>query len=226
MKILINASLVFIVTLTATSHAGMVYPETEYNESYSNNLPIQDGKDVNKIKKPLFEGGKIKGKKETGTFKGLKYRIYSDKSGVIQGLPENTLDFSSYEEFGTNWLLGCKIDEMNDTHFCYLDRKDLRVGIGQDGKTFIWIGNNHYPDSNIALRVDKNKPITASEERGFTESQSLEIIEQLKKGTSVLTRYNKWPYQSNEDQSFKTFGFPQAWEMLQRVYRSVDEDKL
>jgi hypothetical protein len=224
MKILINLSLVFIVTLTATSHARMVDPETVHNESYSNNLPIQDGKDVKKIKKTLFEGGKIRGGEETGTFKGIKYRIFSDKSGAIQGLPENTLE--SFKEYGTNWSLGCSIDEMDDTHFCYLDRKDLRVGIWKDGKTFIWIGNNHYPGSNIALRVDKNKPIIASEERGFTDSQSLEIIEQLKKGTSVLTRYKEWPYQSNEDQSFKTFGFPQAWEILQRVYSSVDEDKL
>lgn len=158
---------------------------------------------------------------EEGIYKGVKYRIYySDGSGSVQGLPANTLDYVG-DNIGTNWSIQCKLDKMDDTHWCSLDRGDLRVGIWKDGTPFVSVGSSHYPNSMIAVRVDKNKPISASEKTGFTKAQSAEIIEQLKKGSSILTRYQEWPYQRNKDTSIDLFGFPQAWEILQKIYSSV-----
>lgn len=158
---------------------------------------------------------------ETGTYEGIKYKIwFSDGSGKVQGLPENTLDVLS-DVHGTNWGRVCRLDEMDDTHWCYLDKKDLRIGIWKDGTPFVSIGHSHYPNSTVAVRVGGNKPIKASENTGFTKAQSVEIVEQLKKGNSVLTRYQEWPYQSNKDTSMELFGFPQAWAILQKIYESA-----
>lgn len=69
---------------------------------------------------------------ETGTYEGVKYRIYfSDGSGTIQGLPTNTLDYVG-DKYGTNWSTQCRFDEM-DTHWCSLNREDLQIGILKDG---------------------------------------------------------------------------------------------
>lgn len=236
MKRVIAASFVLAVVLAQTSHAEMVCPETEYDKEYKNNLPTLDEEEIIQINSPLFQGGKIKcdvsfsyktlknNKRmriETGTLEGVKYRIYfSDGSGTVQGLPTNTLDYVG-DKHGTNWSTQCKLDEMDDTHWCSLHRENLQIGIWKDGTPFVSVGSSHYPNSNIAVRVDKNKPITASEKTGFTKAQSLEVIGQLKKGHSVLTRYQEWPYQSNKDTSMELFGFPQAWEILQKLHESV-----
>lgn len=211
--------------------------EIEYDRGYNSNLPTLNGEEIIQVNSPLFQGGKIKcdvsfsyktlknnerKRIETGILEGVKYRIhFSDGSGTVQGLPTSTLDYDR-DKYGTNWSMSCKLDKMDDTHWCSLDREDLRVGIWKDGTPFVSVGNSHYPGSNIVVRVDKNEPITASEKTGFTKTQSLEIIGQLKKGSSVLTRYQKWPYQSNKDKSTELFGFLQVWAILQKLHESVE----
>ena len=72
------------------------------------------------------------------------------------------------------------------------------------------------------IRVEKNKPFTTPESTGFSSSQAASIIEQLKTGKSVLTRYQEWPYRVDKDTPVDLFGFPQAWEILNKVYESID----
>ncbi|MCJ7662980.1 MAG: hypothetical protein MUO24_01930 [Desulfobacterales bacterium] len=218
------------------SRAEIVCPEIEYDESYKSNLPTVDEEEIIQSDRALFPNGILKcqvsfsyktlknNKRmriEEGTYDGVRYRIFfSDGSGSIQGLPTNTLYYVK-DKYGTNWSTQCKLDEMDDTHWCSLNKGDLRVGIWKDGTLFVSVGSSHYPNSKIAVRVDKNKPISASEKSGFTKAQSEAIIEELMKGNSVLTRYQEWPYQSNKDKSVDLFGFPQAWEILQKIYKSV-----
>lgn len=239
MKRIIAASFLFLLFGVHTSQAGMVCPETEYEEGYKSNLPTVDGKDIFQINSSLFPNGRVKChitsyvtfknntryRIEEGTYEGVKYRIfYTDGSGSVQGLPTNTLDYVG-DTSGTNWSTQCRLDEMDDTHWCSIAKGDLLVGIWKDGTPFVTVGSSHYPYSNIVVRVDKNKPISASEKDGFTKAQSVEIIEQLKKGGSVLTRYQEWPYQSNKDKSIELFGFPQAWAILQKMHKSVKPQK-
>jgi hypothetical protein len=235
--------IIFSVFATSFSHANkteMVCADTKFDNGYKSGVAIVDEDELIKVNNTLFKNGTIicnvsfdyktlKNNKrmriETGTYDGIKYRIYfSDGSGTIQGLSTNTLDNIS-DKYETNWSTRCKRDEMDDKHWCSLGREDLRIGIWKDGTPFVSIGSSHYPDSDIAIRVDKNKPITASEKIGFTNAQSLEIIDQLKKGNSVLTRYQEWPYQSNKDTSLELFGFPQAWEILQKIYESANSQQ-
>lgn len=230
---------VFLV-FSQTSYAESICFETSYGGSYKSSFPTVDSEEIIRTSMPLFQGGKIKcdvsldfkllnvnikTRVEEGFLEGVKYRVYlSDGSGSIQGLSTNTLDYTK-DKYDANWSTQCQIDEMDDTHWCSLGREDLRIGIWKDGTPFVSVGSSHYPDSNIAVRIDKNKPITALEKNGFTNTQSLEIIRQLKEGKLVLTRYQEWPYQSNKDRSMDVFGFPQAWKILQKVYESIGERK-
>ena len=240
MKWFMGTFFVFATVCSQASYAGMVCADTKFDKGYKSNLAIIDEDELIKGNNALFQSGTItcnvsfdykalknnkRMRTETGSHDGIKYRIYfSDGSGTVQGLPTNTLDYVG-DQHGTNWSTRCKRDEMDDTHWCALDRGDLRIGIWKDGTPFVSIGNSHYPNSDIAIRVDKNKPITASEKIGFTSAQSLETIDQLKKGNSVLTRYQEWPYQSNKDKSLELFGFPQAWEILQKIHESAKSHK-
>jgi len=228
---------ILILFCVSSSSAEMICPKTEYDKNYKSNLPIIDKQEIIGRSEPLMPHGNIRCKVEynyktfknnlrwrieEGIYQGIKYRIYfSDGSGSIQGLPTNTLEYL-HDEYGTNWSTLCEIDKMNDTHWCFLEKRDLRVIMWKDGTLFVAIGSNHYPGSKMVVRVDKNKPISAPEKSGFTAAQTRSIIGQLIVGSTVVTRYKKWPYQSNNDESFELFGFPQALEILKKIYDSVE----
>ena len=197
---IISICFVFSISLSHTGYAEMQCPEIDYNSDYTGSYPTIDAAEIIQIDGPLFAGGRVKcdisldyktlknnerKRIEEGTYKGIKYRIYySDGSGAIQGQSTNILDYIK-DKRGTNWATHCEADEMDDTHWCSLNKKDLRVSIWKDGTPFVSVGYSYYPGSKIAVRIDKNKPITANEKRGFTKAQSLKIIKQLKKGDSV-----------------------------------------
>ncbi|ELR67952.1 hypothetical protein C942_00260 [Photobacterium marinum] len=222
------------------SYAQMICPKIKYEKDYKSNLPTLDEDEIINKNKALIPGGELtckvsfsyktlKNNKryriEEGLHDGVKYRIFfSDGSGSIQGLAQNKLDYVN-DKLGTNWSMRCDVDGMDDSHWCSIDKGDLRVGIWKDGTFFVSVGSNHYPNSKVVVRINKNKPISASENIGFTKEKSIKIIEQLESGSSVLTRYQEWPYQSNIDTSTDLFGFSQAWFILQKVYESVGEHK-
>ena len=94
------------------------------------------------------------------------------------------------------------------------------VGVRKNGTPFIVIGRDHFPKSNIAIRIDQQTPISANAEDGFTSAQVSQIIEQLKSGSKALTRYQEWPYEKNKDQALDLYGFPEAWEIINTVSRT------
>jgi len=214
----------------------IICTETEYDSGYIKKLPTIDQEEIFQLKNPLFENSKVKYRVtlgrgsplhnkrlriEEGILENVKFRIYyTDGSGTIQGLPTNTLSVIK-DKSGSNWDISVRIDKMDDTHFCFLSRGDLVVGIWKDGAPFVRVGSSHYPNSNIAVRVDKNEPVSAPEKTGFTNAQAARIVEQLSKGKSLLTRYQEWPNQSYKDKSIELFGFPQAWAILQKIFNSV-----
>jgi len=216
--------------------AEIVCPSTEYGAGYQRNLSIVDSNELITAQGPLLPGGKVvckvslnsqtlrnnsRARTEEGVYKGIKYRIYySDGSGSVQGLPSNTLDYI-HDEHRTNWSTGCKKDEMDDTRWCSLHKGDLQVLIWKDGSHSVGVGSNHYPGSSITVRIDKGRPISAAEETGFSKQQSESILGHLKKGVSVLTRYQEWPYISDKDKIIELFGFNEAWEILGIVYKAA-----
>lgn len=210
--------------------------ESKRGDNYKTGLETIDGEEIINLKGALFPEGKIKceinadyfkptanktQRVEVGALNGVKYRIfYSDGSGTIQGLPNSTLDYGtgSYDD---HWSIGCKLDEMDDSHWCYIKKKDLMVGLWKDGKAFVSIGSDHYPSSQVTIRVDKLQPISAPEKIGFSNEQVTAIIGQLSKGSSALTRYQEWPYKSNIDKPIDLYGFSQALQILKKVHTSI-----
>lgn len=207
--------------------------EDNNGDGIENIMEYDDEKEIFNMNTALFPEGKILCKVsmrgsgytflriEEGHLNGVKYRLYySDASGIIQGLSTNTLD-TIKDSSSDNWSIKCEQDGMDDSHWCQIRKKDLIVGIWKDGKTFIHIGHDHYPSSQVTIRIDKLASISANEKSGFSAQQTDIILNQLLKGSSALTRYQEWPYQSYIDQPLDLFGFFQAFSILQKVYESI-----
>ena len=220
------------MAFSAVTYAEADCPNTKYDSDYKKNLPTVMRDELIKTNTPLFANGKItcliglnfrkmseneKLRIETGSFKNIKYMFYySDGSGEIQGDKNSTLDTIKDLSL-TNWGTGCKVDGMADTHWCYITKKDFMVGVRKNGTPFIVIGRDHFPKSNIAIRIDQQTPISANAEDGFTSAQVSQIIEQLKSGGKALTRYQEWPYEKNKDYAMDLYGFAEAWEIINTV---------
>lgn len=214
------------------SNADADCPKTEYESGFNKKLPIVRGDELITSNSPLFPKGNVTCRIglnyrkmseneslriETGALNNIKYRIYyQDGSGSIQGDRSSTLDTIKDLQL-TNWSTGCKVDGMEDTHWCYITKKDLTVGVWKDGRNFVSIGHDHFPKSNMAIRIGQNKPISALAESGFTNVQVKEIIEALRNGDEALTRYQEWPYEKNKDLKIDLYGFKEAWEIINVV---------
>jgi hypothetical protein len=213
-------------------------PNSKVTRDYKPEWPIENVKESFDIKGPLFEGGKVvcsysrewrdrtkkvnnRDRIEEGKYNGVKYRFYyADGSGTIQGLPTNTL-IGTHDKYSTNWSMSCNFDRMNDTAICSLSRGDIWFSIYGPKKYYVSIGTQHFPPSLIVFRSDKNEPISATAKRGFTSEQEAEIIKQIKTASKVSTRYWKWPYKRDLDETFEPYGFAEGWFILNKIYDNL-----
>ena len=201
--------------------------ETRYESSYRKNQPIVAPDELIKVPGPVIPGGRVvctvgfdfrsmqnvSDRIETGTLNGKKYRFYySDGSGLVQGLPANTMDTST--PYSDNWSLRCDTDAMTDRHWCSFSRADLTVSTAENNGHSVTIGYRHYPKSNIGLRVDKGDPIIASAEQGFSLQQEAELMQQMLSGRTVLTRNVEESSPMNIDKTVTLFGFSEAVQII------------
>jgi hypothetical protein len=211
-------------------------PDTQYESGYKKNKPTVAAPEMINIVGPIFQGGKVVchvsfdlmsgsnnvlHRVESGTLNGAKYRFdYTYGSGSVQGLPTNVLDILK-DNYDENWDLRCMQDGMSDTHYCAMSRTGLIVGVFGASSYFVQIGNDHFPGSSIALRIDNAAPVTAPADPGFSPQQEAALVSAMKGGTSVLTRYVEWPHESNKDRSISLFGFGTALQIITTLNQTI-----
>ncbi|HDS1796977.1 MULTISPECIES: hypothetical protein [Pseudomonas] len=209
---------------------------TVHESGYKKSAPTIDAPEFLVADGPLIPGGKVTchvsydlmsgnhnvmHRIETGVLDGIKYRFYySDGSGLVQGLAENVLDVLK-DKYSENWSLRCRKDEMNDTHYCSMTREALTIGAFGATSRFVSVGSEYFPGSSIAIRVDKQEPITAPANPGFTNSQETALIAAMSTGTSALTRYVQWPYEANKDKKISLFGFKSALAIIDTLNKQL-----
>ena len=114
-----------------------------------------------------------------------------------------------------DWNVNCTKDKFNGKKICSLSKyhSDLMVNI-INGKYSVYIGRDHFPRSQSALKIDDNKAIYGDEGLSQTPQKA---IEQMKKGRVAYTRYKEWPYEHNQDGETDLTGFAEKFsEMLER----------
>lgn len=210
--------------------------DSTVNDSSHKKLPTVESPEALKIL-PITTSGKTKClistnykdsttnsklRTEEGIYQDIKYRIYySDGSGTIQGSKSSKLEYS----INDNWNTRCDFDGMDDSHWCSMQKGNIYIGIWKDGSSYIQIGSNNFPGTDILVRVDKNGPIKAKADPGYTTRQTDKLIAQFKTGNTALSRYIEWPHERNKDLSIDLYGFNQAWEILNIIYKSAGNQK-
>jgi len=168
---------------------------------------------------PRPGGTIVRNRSEVGSYDGLRYSIFYESGiGSVQGVPDDPV---KGRVLGEDWGFWCELDEFDDLHTCILRRDDLRIVLTKDGSPLVIVGSDHYPDSEVAIRFDKDEALMASETIQFSGESAELIIKRLRTAKRVLTRYQEWPYQKNLDNSFEPYGFEQAWEMMTHFYETV-----
>ncbi len=161
-------------------------------------------------------------KTEKGLINGVHYQFYyTDGSGTFSGTSGNTGNIR--EPYESNWSVSCKKDPISDKKTCQMKMKDLWVYVSGNGKTVVSIGAEHFPNSSVIARIDGGAPITSSSSNDgdFPPNASAKIIDGLKRGQSVTTRYMKWPYRTWVDNSWELYGFNETFKYINWAVRNI-----
>lgn len=148
----------------------------------------------------------------------ISFNLYaSDESRNerLEGL-QKLLEEGSESEF-MDWYPVCNKDRFNGSKTCTLSKDTVLVML-KDGTYAVSVGKRHYPRSKSAIKIDNHATIYGYE--GILESPK-KVIEQLKQGKKVFTRYQEWPYQHNRDSEIDLTGFPEKFEEMLELYRRL-----
>jgi hypothetical protein len=130
---------------------------------------------------------------------------------------------TNYEKDGSgdigHWHVACSIDKFSNKKLCFAQpRLDTNFGIFlfAPNEPKIIIGSNHYPNSSVSIRIDKDKPITslAGSEGSFTAKDSKRIVKNMKRAETLSIRYMEWPYKSWKDGKLSAKGFNETYQYL------------
>lgn len=92
----------------------------------------------------------------------------------------------------SKWLINCRKDPIDSKKSCLMSKDKLTVML-INGKYGIGVGQNHYPHSESAIKVDDN--VAYYGKNGIISLiYSNLIIKQLKEGKKASIRYQEWPY--------------------------------
>lgn len=118
-----------------------------------------------------------------------------------------------------DWNLNCTKDRFSGTKFCTLSKpyNALLVGI-HGGRHSVYIGRNHFPHTQSAIKIDNNAPIYGYEGSSNTPQK---VIEQMKKGKVAYTRYKEWPYEYNQDGETDLTGFTEKYNEMLEEYKKL-----
>jgi hypothetical protein len=144
---------------------------------------------------PLVPGGRVESVmlgdrdvcREVGSFNGTTYHVWGDGSGTVQAHGATSDD-------AREWRIHCSFDRIDDTHFCALSAGNISVRVtGSKPVVFVDVGHDHYPETEVAIRVDENEPWERREDGHWSGDTHFLIALQLVDGNEVMTAYAEWP---------------------------------
>lgn len=119
----------------------------------------------------------------------------------------------------SDWNYNCSKDKFNGRRSCSLNKahSDVMVSIF-DGRHSVYVGRNHFPRTQSAIKIDNNAPVYGREGSSNTPQK---VIEQMKKGKVAYTRYKEWPYEYNQDGETDLTGFAEKYNEMLEEYKKL-----
>ncbi len=133
--------------------------------------------------------------------------------GELSQAPPIKLNMSAPDD----WSFYCKKDNFNGSKSCTMSSGSLMVALINGGQ-HVYVGRNHYPRSQSAIKVDGNQTIRGDE--GVSQSPQ-KVINQLRSGKVAYTRYVEWPYNYNADGEVDLSNFNQKYNDMLEKYRNL-----
>lgn len=137
---------------------------------------------------------------EEGSLDGVPYRFFHEDGSGFVG----------------DWIVECDRDAMTDRRVCWTNRDDLWVYAAPNSKGIVSVGDEHFPGSQVHLRIGSSKPFSASSKNNgdFAAATSATIMRRLLASENVTTRYMRWPYKEWVDHTTSLKAFAQVWRYL------------
>lgn len=135
---------------------------------------------------------------------------------AVMAAPVSALE-QSYKKGHRFWTVVCYDDRIDDTRNCIVENGNLYAGVTSDGLKYIGVGREHYPGSTIAIRIDGGTPLKWREDKYLGAGRIEVWIDRLKKGSTALVRYRRWPENRNIDQEVTLTGFTAAYNDAERA---------
>ncbi|MEN3980624.1 hypothetical protein [Acinetobacter sp. CWB-B33] len=119
----------------------------------------------------------------------------------------------------SDWDYNCSKDKFNGQKSCSLNKSNSKIMVSIfDGRYSVYIGRNHFPHTQSAIKIDNNTPIYGYEGSSNTPQK---VIEQMKKGKVAYTRYKEWPYEYNQDGETDLTGFSEKYNEMLEGYKKL-----
>lgn len=151
--------------------------------------------------------------------KNLAAGSYSQDATAENETELKQLNVKLDKDFFTKWDVDCSKDRFNATKRCSLSKYSSNLLVMKvNGRYSVYVGRNHYPRSQSALKVDNNSTMYGYE--GIIRNPE-KAIEQLKKGKVAYTRYSEWPYDYNLDGEVDLNGFSEKFEEMLILYKQL-----
>ena len=90
---------------------------------------------------------------QEGTINGVYYEFGRDGYGSFRRHGADQKD---------QWSARCGKDAMDDYRWCSISKGDLRITYFDTDELRVRIGRDHYPGTSVRIRIDGDKPISAS----------------------------------------------------------------
>lgn len=135
---------------------------------------------------------------------------HSDTSGVLL-----------FVQAENKWRADCKDDDLEDRRDCVVTKGSggLTVILGSSmipdssmiPSAVVTLRGEQYPGSEMIIKIDDDKPVRWKEDN-YPFAVFKQIVERLKTGSQVHTRYTEWPSGNQVDEKLSLAGFTSAYE--------------
>lgn len=138
------------------------------------------------------------------TSEGFKYQIFKNGDAGLTA-------------FGEDWSIHCAPDAMTDEFNCYIKNlTHFTIFIdfqNADTPQLVCVIGHDFPGRNAALRVDSN-PALETNSDGCISANS---VPKLTQGSSIRTRFVRWPYDNAVDREGTLSGLEQAFNLVRHL---------
>lgn len=147
-----------------------------------------------------------KGSKLISTADSFDPGMFQKEEGELSGHPYTLDYFDGHLVVGT-FEVTCGVDPIDDHRWCVAYAGDLTISKAAGHGLFVQVGKKHYPGTSVVVRVDKSAPIV-SKAPGWANAEAEKVLVSIRKGQTITTRYQEWPYTTNIDKTVPIDALP------------------